>query len=352
MFLTALLFVSPRSCSLSWASPAWSSASPAAGWSSRPASHADVTAPAATETADAGRRSRSPRSSPTAALAHEPSLTHAGDARVRRRATCRRPSTTSSVASRTSPPSSGSPPHHDRVEPPSQRRPGGGGTACPPPPPGPGQQYALRGRPRRVHRLQGVRGRLPQPQRPRRGRDLAVGRDRSAASDGSSRDRSAAAPSPRACHHCVDPACLNGCPADAYEKDPVTGIVRHLDDQCIGCSYCTLTCPYEVPVFNADLGIVRKCDMCTDRLAEGEAPACVQGCPTEAITIDVVDVDDLVRRARRRTSTQSLVPGRPGLDADRAHHPLPCRPSRCRPTLRRRRPLLGRTRRTATPRSP
>ena len=39
-----------------------------------------------------------------------------------------------------------------------------------------------------------------------------------------------------ACHHCTDPACLNGCPVLAYEKDPVTGIVRHLDDQCIGCS--------------------------------------------------------------------------------------------------------------------
>src|SRR5687767_8743391 len=37
-----------------------------------------------------------------------------------------------------------------------------------------------------------------------------------------------------ACHHCVDPACLNGCPVLAYEKDPITGIVRHLDDQCIG----------------------------------------------------------------------------------------------------------------------
>ncbi len=38
-----------------------------------------------------------------------------------------------------------------------------------------------------------------------------------------------------ACHHCADPACLNGCPVLAYEKDPLTGIVRHLDDQCIGC---------------------------------------------------------------------------------------------------------------------
>src|SRR5262245_16341674 len=41
-----------------------------------------------------------------------------------------------------------------------------------------------------------------------------------------------------ACHHCLDPACLNGCPVLAYDKDPITGIVRHLDDQCIGCQYC------------------------------------------------------------------------------------------------------------------
>lgn len=93
-----------------------------------------------------------------------------------------------------------------------------------------------------------------------------------------------------ACHHCVDPACLNGCPVDAYEKDPITGIVSHLDDQCIGCGYCTLTCPYEVPVLNKSRGIVRKCDMCSGRLAAGEAPACVQACPNEAITIEVVDV--------------------------------------------------------------
>jgi formate dehydrogenase iron-sulfur subunit len=38
-----------------------------------------------------------------------------------------------------------------------------------------------------------------------------------------------------ACHHCIEPACLQGCPVNAYEKDPITGIVRHLDDQCIGC---------------------------------------------------------------------------------------------------------------------
>ena len=88
-----------------------------------------------------------------------------------------------------------------------------------------------------------------------------------------------------ACHHCEDPACMNGCPVGAYEKDADTGIVRHLDDQCIGCSYCILKCPYDVPKYSKSRGIVRKCDMCHQRLAEGEAPACVQACPTEAIRI-------------------------------------------------------------------
>lgn len=94
-----------------------------------------------------------------------------------------------------------------------------------------------------------------------------------------------------ACHHCADPACMNGCPTLAYEKDEETGIVRHLDDQCIGCQYCVLKCPYDVPKYNKDLGIVRKCDMCYDRLKVGEAPACVQSCPSGAISIKVVKQD-------------------------------------------------------------
>ncbi len=96
-----------------------------------------------------------------------------------------------------------------------------------------------------------------------------------------------------ACHHCVDPGCLNACPVNAYEKDPITGIVRHLDDQCFGCQYCTLACPYEVPKYHAAKGIVRKCDMCSQRLATGEAPACVQACPHQAISIQVVDIAEL-----------------------------------------------------------
>jgi Fe-S-cluster-containing dehydrogenase component len=100
-----------------------------------------------------------------------------------------------------------------------------------------------------------------------------------------------------ACHHCVEPGCLKGCPVNAYEKDEQTGIVRHLDDQCIGCQYCTMTCPYDVPQYNPRLGIVRKCDMCSSRLKAGEAPACVQACPTEAIAIRLVDVKEVIEKA-------------------------------------------------------
>ncbi len=92
-----------------------------------------------------------------------------------------------------------------------------------------------------------------------------------------------------ACHHCVEPGCLEGCPVLAYDKDSLTGIVRHLDDQCIGCQYCIFMCPYEVPKYSSRRGIVRKCDMCQQRLAHEEAPACVQACPNEAIRITVVE---------------------------------------------------------------
>ena len=110
-----------------------------------------------------------------------------------------------------------------------------------------------------------------------------------------------------ACHHCIDPACMTGCPVLAYEKDPATGIVKHLDDQCIGCQYCTFMCPYDVPQYNAARGIVRKCDMCSDRLGVGEAPACVQACPNEAIAITIIER----RQALEDAQGDAFVPGAP-----------------------------------------
>jgi Fe-S-cluster-containing dehydrogenase component/DMSO reductase anchor subunit len=96
------------------------------------------------------------------------------------------------------------------------------------------------------------------------------------------------------CHHCEDPACSNGCPTLAYEKLD-NGIVKHLDDQCMGCRYCEWTCPYGAPQWNAERGIVRKCDLCHSRLREGEAPACVQACPNGAIAVRLVPVQGAER---------------------------------------------------------
>jgi DMSO reductase iron-sulfur subunit len=91
------------------------------------------------------------------------------------------------------------------------------------------------------------------------------------------------------CNHCLSADCLRGCPVDAFKKDPITGIVMHSADACIGCQYCVWNCPYSVPQFNQERGVVGKCDMCHGRLTAGLEPACVNACPENAIEIEIVD---------------------------------------------------------------
>ncbi len=110
-----------------------------------------------------------------------------------------------------------------------------------------------------------------------------------------------------ACHHCIEPACMDGCPVEAYEKDEQTGIVRHLDDQCIGCKYCIFKCPYDVPKYSHSKGIVRKCDMCHQRLEADEPPACVQACPNQAIKITIVDQSSVISEGE----AEAFLPGAP-----------------------------------------
>ena len=111
------------------------------------------------------------------------------------------------------------------------------------------------------------------------------------------------------CNHCLEPTCMSGCPVDAYSKDPITGIVRHSAEACIGCQYCTWNCSYGVPQYNAERGVVGKCDMCHGRLALGQSPACVNACPEGAIAIEIVNIADW------RTAV-AAIPAAAGLPAD------------------------------------
>jgi formate dehydrogenase iron-sulfur subunit len=108
------------------------------------------------------------------------------------------------------------------------------------------------------------------------------------------------------CNHCLTADCIKGCPVDAYTKDPVTGIVLHSADACIGCQYCIWNCPYSVPQFNPERGVVGKCDMCHGRLTEGLEPACVNACPENAIQIEIVN-----QLAWRVDHAQADAPGMP-----------------------------------------
>jgi len=112
------------------------------------------------------------------------------------------------------------------------------------------------------------------------------------------------------CNHCLEPTCMTGCPVNAYTKDPLTGIVLHSAERCIGCQYCTWNCSYGVPQYNPERGVVGKCDMCHGRLSEGREPACVAACPEEAIRIEIINIAEW----RSEYASQANAPGLPSAD--------------------------------------
>jgi len=96
-----------------------------------------------------------------------------------------------------------------------------------------------------------------------------------------------------ACNHCAEPACMLGCPAAAYHRDEATGAVLLDPDKCMGCRYCSWVCPYDAPRYDEAAGVMSKCTFCSHRLAAGAEPACIEACPTDALTLgtraDAVD---------------------------------------------------------------
>jgi Fe-S-cluster-containing dehydrogenase component len=105
------------------------------------------------------------------------------------------------------------------------------------------------------------------------------------------------------CMHCVDPGCVSVCMLGALQKGE-QGVVTYNAEQCIGCRYCQVACPFNVPAFewrSATPQIV-KCDLCQKRLAEGKIPACADVCPREAVIFG--RVDDLLKDAHARIAAE------------------------------------------------
>jgi len=108
------------------------------------------------------------------------------------------------------------------------------------------------------------------------------------------------------CMHCIDPACASACMLGALKKREF-GIVTYDADLCIGCRYCEVGCPFGVPKFEFAKAAPKivKCELCKERLANGQEPACTEVCPRNAVIFG--RRSELLQEAKRRIAAS---PGR------------------------------------------
>jgi formate dehydrogenase iron-sulfur subunit len=107
------------------------------------------------------------------------------------------------------------------------------------------------------------------------------------------------------CMHCQDPACASACIVSALTKKE-NGAVHYDVSKCIGCRYCMVACPFEIPAYEYHDPItprVMKCTYCYDRIIkEGGKPGCATICPVEAITFGKRNT--LLKLAKKRIKDQ------------------------------------------------
>ena len=110
------------------------------------------------------------------------------------------------------------------------------------------------------------------------------------------------------CMHCLRPACVSACLVGALRRQD-NGAVTYDSWKCMGCRYCMVACPFQVPAYEYDKALspmVSKCSFCFDRVQnEGKTPACVDICPPMCLTF--AKRNELLGLARDKIATN---PGR------------------------------------------
>jgi len=122
------------------------------------------------------------------------------------------------------------------------------------------------------------------------------------------------------CNHCENPACVRVCPTKATFKDSRNGITMMDMHRCIGCRFCMAACPYGSRSFNfvdprpyikeknpqyptRMKGVVEKCNYCSERLAVGKLPSCVEASQGTIAFGDLFDPKSNVRELIRTNYT-------------------------------------------------
>jgi Fe-S-cluster-containing dehydrogenase component len=105
------------------------------------------------------------------------------------------------------------------------------------------------------------------------------------------------------CMHCADPACVSVCMMGALHKE-AKGVVAYNVDMCVGCRYCQIACPFNVPRFQwaSNNPKIVKCELCRHRWKDGKGPACAEACPRGAVITGTRT--ELLAEARRRQAAQ------------------------------------------------
>jgi len=114
---------------------------------------------------------------------------------------------------------------------------------------------------------------------------------------------------PSKCMHCADAVCITACPTGAMHRDEEMDSVMVNEDRCMGCWMCAMVCPFGAISMGTERGVSVKCDFCKSRLKEGKEPACVEACPTNAMTFG--EAEDISKEKRLITAqTVAMAVGR------------------------------------------